>query len=230
MSNEESKPKRLDLTADIPSGPGEPDTYAELQRAAKPASFLGRVNAAFHEALQNSRGGEDRHRGADLSENRATADDLAIRRAKNVSPQRMVVPEGVIIAGSMSSGSETEIAGRVEGDVIVEGRLFLGPTALITGSVRATSCKVEGLVEGKMECSQELELGRTGRLNADAVASKGATLAGQVFGNVTTGGMLRLASTGRVDGNIHTRRLVIEEGAVFNGMCAMRTPVQRSQK
>ena len=143
----------------------------------------------------------------------------------------MIIPEGVVISGSVSSGAETEISGRVDGDVTVEGRLYLGPTALISGNVRATACKVEGLVEGKMECSQEIELGRTGRLNADAMAGKKATVAGQVFGNVATGGMLHLVATGRIEGNIQTRQLVMEEGSVFNGRCGMRAPAQqRSDK
>jgi len=31
-------------------------------------------------------------------------------------------------------------------------------------------------------------------------------------------------------GNLRTRRLIIEEGATFNGECAMRTPAQRAEK
>jgi cytoskeletal protein CcmA (bactofilin family) len=158
-----------------------------------------------------------------------SADDLAIRRARTVKLQRMVVPEGVIIEGSLTSGSETDISGRIEGDVNVEGRLHLGPSALVTGNVRATSCLVEGLVEGKVECAQELELGRTGRLNADAMGGKEVTLAGQVFGSVMTGGVARLRATAKISGNIRARRIVIEDGAVFNGTCTMRAPAQRAE-
>ena len=208
------------------------DTYEELENAGKKGSVFRRLNNAFQEALQTSRGTDrPREAGMDLTEDmNLSADDLAIRRAKNISPQRMVVPEGVIISGSMSSGSETEIAGKVEGDVRVDGRLFLGPTALISGNVRAVSCKVDGLVEGRMECSQELELGRTGRLNADAMAGKRIQAAGQIRGNVLTGGVLRLASTARVEGDIQARQFVMEEGAVFNGKCTMISVGQRSDK
>jgi cytoskeletal protein CcmA (bactofilin family) len=209
-----------------------PDTYEDLADASKEDSgLLHRMNQAFQDVLQTSRGsnrprdpvaeaGDDPH---------VTADDLAIRRAKHVKPQRMIIPEGVIIDGSMTSGSETEISGRVEGDVTVEGRLYLGASALISGNVRATWCKVEGLVEGKMECSQELDLGETGRLNADVLAGKQMVIAGQVFGNATTGGMARIVKSAKVTGNIRARRLVIEEGAMFNGSCAMRAPAQRKE-
>jgi cytoskeletal protein CcmA (bactofilin family) len=224
--------KPLSLDRDAPSGSNKADTFEELAKASQKGSLFRRLNTSFQEMLQNSRG-EDRARepvAEAIQSPTVTADDLAIRRAKNVTPQRMIVPEGVIIEGSLTSGSETEISGRVDGDVTVDGRLYLGATALISGNVRATSCKAEGLVEGKMECSQEIELGRTGRLNADALAGKKVTVAGQVFGNVSTGGMLRLVTTGRIEGNIQARQLVVEEGSTFNGMCIMRTPAQRNEK
>jgi cytoskeletal protein CcmA (bactofilin family) len=140
------------------------------------------------------------------------------------------VPEGTTIGGSIRAANvETEIAGRVEGDVTVEGRLFLGPTAVVTGNIRATSCRIEGLVEGKMECAQEIELARTGRLNSDVVAGKVVTVAGQITGTVQTP-VLRMVATGRVEGDVMTRQLHIEEGAVFNGRCAMKAPAaQRNQ-
>ena len=210
---------------------GAPDTYEDLAEASKGRGGLfGRVNQAFQDALTSSRGTRERSPVEEAWEDPAvTADDLAIRRAKTVKPQRMIVPEGVIIDGSMTSGSETEIAGRVEGDVTVEGRLYLGASALVSGNVRATSCRVDGLVEGRMECTEELELGTSGRLNADTMAGKRIILAGQVFGNVATGGILRLVSSGRLTGDIRARRLIIEEGAQFNGGCTMRAPAQRRE-
>lgn len=207
-----------------------PDTYEALEKAGKKDSILGRWLHTIDDKLTTNRGpARVRSAAEEAGESpNVTADDLAIRRAKTVKPVRMVVPEGVIIEGNMTSGSETEISGRIEGNVTVEGRLYLGASALITGNVRATSCVVEGLVEGKVECSEDLELGRTGRLNADAMAGKEMNLGGQVFGNISTGGVARLRSTARLTGNIRTRRIVIDEGALFNGTCTMRTPSQRA--
>ncbi len=224
--------KPLALDVDVPASSSKDDSYADLEKAAKGDSFLHRISNSFQDMLQTSRGSErPQPSELDVSDaGLASADDIAIRRAKNVTPKRMVVPEGVIIGGAMTSGSETEICGRVDGDVVVDGKLFLGQTALISGNVRATSCRVEGLVEGKLECSQEVDVGKTGRLNADALAGKRIVIAGQIFGNVSTGGLLRLGATGRVEGNIQARQLVIEEGSTFNGRCVMRTPAQRTEK
>lgn len=156
-----------------------------------------------------------------------TADDIAIRRARTVTSARMIIPEGAIIQGNLTAGSETEISGRVEGDVVIEGVLLLGKSALITGSVRAGSCRVEGLVEGKVECSDELDLGQSGRINGDVAAGKRINLAGQVYGGVITPGVLRLGQSCRVQGDVRARSLTMEEGATLDGSCIMRAPSQK---
>lgn len=205
------------------------DSYEELARA-KRGGFFERVNQRFQDVIQNSRGSGEEERNA-ASEGRGdphvTADDIAIRRARSVRPQRMVIPEGVIINGSLTGGSETEIEGRIEGDITVDGKLTLGRSALVSGNVRAVSCQISGLVEGRVECSQDIELATTGRLNSDVMVGRRMNVEGQVFGAITCSGRLRLAASCKVNGDIRTRLLLMEEGAIFNGMCVMRTPQQR---
>lgn len=206
------------------------DTYEELaDETGKRGGLFGRMNQKFQDALQDSRGTSRRPdvRQEGAGNPYVTADDIALRRARNTTPQRMIIPDGVIIDGSLTSGSETEIAGRIDGDVTVDGVLTLGPTALISGNVRTRRCQVDGMVDGRMECSEELSLGENGRLNADCVAGKRISVAGQIFGNIQCSGILHILATAQVDGNIKARRLIIEEGAVVNGSCTMRAPSER---
>ena len=209
----------------------ENDADFEKMGQAGKKGLLGRFNSRFNDKLQTSRG-QDRQRDVVVETASAPeikADDLAMRRAKTVSgsAQRMIIPEGVIIEGSLTSSSDTDIGGRIEGNITIEGRLNLGPSALISGNIRAGSCKIEGLVEGKVECTEDLELGPTGRLNADILAGKRIYLAGEVYGNVTTPGILRLAATSQVEGDVRTRSIMVEEGATLNGQCTMRAPSQQ---
>lgn len=238
---------RSPLRVDADDAPGSRggDTYDEMQRASKRGSLFQRFGARFQEAIESSRGtgeeepdplapmpsGEPVRIAQPLQASApppTSMDDVAMRRAKDLKvQQRTVVPDGVIITGSITSNADTEISGKIDGDVIVEGRLYLGPTALVTGNVRAATCKVEGLVDGKVECSQDLEIGESGRLKADAMAGRKILLAGEVTGNVGTGGLLRLLSTARIAGDIRARSIVIEEGAFFNGKCVMRQPSEK---
>ena len=215
-----------------PTGLGfDDEEFDELDKAGK-RSLFGRFNKGLNEAIQTGRG-PDRHRNA-VEETRdspeADADGLAIRRARSVNSQKMIIPEGVIIEGSLTGGNDTEISGRIEGNISVDGRLYLGPSALVSGNIRAITCKIEGLVEGKVECSEKLDLAQTGRLNADVIVGKKIRLAGQVFGNVTTPGSLHLTATSKITGDVKTRNIEMEEGASLNGACVMRAPAQRSEK
>lgn len=207
------------------------DDYKELDKATK-RGFLGRLTNRLDESIQTNRGPERTRNAVVETQQRpeTTADDVAIRRARTVSPHRMIIPEGVIIEGSLTGGSETEISGRIDGDITIEGTLTLGASALVSGNVRASSCRIDGLVEGRVEVSDELNLGPNGRLNADLSAGKRINLAGQVYGNVMTPGVLRLAQSCKVQGNIRARALAMEEGATLNGSCTMRAPSQKQEK
>lgn len=201
----------------------EAETFEKINRAGRRGNLLGKVNQRFQEALQTNRGDERVRDVARETTNDpgVSADDLAMKRAKSVKAQRMIVPEGVIIEGALSSGSETEIEGRIDGNVTVDGHLYLGRSALVSGNVRASNCKLDGLVEGRMDCANELELGQTGRLNADVMAGKSMELSGQVNGNVTCGGSLRILAGADVRGDVRSRVFYLEEGGIFNGTCSI---------
>lgn len=98
-------------------------------------------------------------------------------------------------------GEGTVLDGTItsSGDVHVRGR--------IVGTVRA---------EGKVVVAQEGEV-------EGEVASSNADIAGRIDGDVRVENRLILKSTARIEGNIYTDRLVIEEGAVYNGSCEMGT-------
>ena len=204
--------------------------FNDLARATKGGLF-SRLGERFNDALQQGRG-TSRHRNAVEEMRRSssiTPDDAATRRTRNVNLRRMVIPEGVTIEGSLHGGAESEIGGRIEGDLTVDGALFLLKTAVVTGNVRAGSCQMDGLVEGQVEVTEDLAIGKTGRLNADAIAGRNVDIAGQVHGSVTTPGKLRMASGSVVNGDVRVRVLNMEEGAALNGVCTMRPPTPKSE-
>ncbi len=193
---------------------------------AKKGGLLGRFSAKLQDAVQQGRAEDAVRRPADNLAREAAlpADDVAIRQGQSIVLQRMIVPEGVVIEGAMSSNSDTQIAGRIDGDVRVEARLALEPTAVVKGKIQAAACSIRGKVHGDVESMQDLTIGETGLVQADAIAGKDMMIAGEMNGNVKCGGRLRLTSTARLTGNIRARTLVVDDGAVFNGSCNMTKP------
>jgi len=80
------------------------------------------------------------------------------------------------------------------------------------------SMRIDGTVIGNIDIDGVLNLSDTGRV--DGNISAGSTrIAGRVFGNVSCRNIIHLASTADVNGDITTATLIVDEGAVFKGVC-----------
>lgn len=149
------------------------------------------------------------------------AEDEYSMKLRPSNATRMVVPKDVEITGAINSRSATDIAGRVDGDVAVEAPLLLAEGSTITGKVKAARCRLDGRVEGGVDCTEDFEVGPTGVLESNAMAGKNIRIAGTVNGSIRCGGKLHLMSTARITGDVRARSLVVDEGAQFNGECSM---------
>jgi len=79
-----------------------------------------------------------------------------------------------------------------------------------------------------VQTPENLIIGKTGVIHAQ-VKVKNAIIAGQLFGNIDAENKIELQSGSHVEGDIRTKRLVIDEGVFFEGNCSMggehrRTP------
>lgn len=107
---------------------------------------------------------------------------------------------------------------------IKEGRLsgFVGHGTVLTGETNfQMMLRVDGHLTGTVTSDGgTLIVGTNGQVDAN-VSVGVATVNGVVNGDVIASEKIHLGRTARVMGNIATPRLVIEEGAVFEGGCSM---------
>lgn len=99
--------------------------------------------------------------------------------------------------------------------------LFLGRDASFEGKITFKGiARLDGRFEGEILSGDELIVGEPAIINAEI---KVGTLIvnGQVNGDVSTTVRTEIHSTGKLQGNIDTPALVIEEGGLFEGMCKM---------
>ena len=132
---------------------------------------------------------------------------------------------------SYSYGSESaQAAPRVVTDSesiardIKEGRLsgFVGHGTVLTGETNfQMMLRVDGHLTGTVTSDGgTLIVGTNGQVDAN-VSVGVATINGVVNGDVIASEKIQLGRTAKVMGNIATPRLVIEEGATFEGGCSM---------
>lgn len=102
---------------------------------------------------------------------------------------------------------------------VPEGVTSIGRTIVIKGDVQADEhLIVEGQVEGRLMVPEHgLAIGKHGRVSPEMLA-RTITVLGQADGKLTATERVELLKSGRVSGRIVTASLIIDEGAVFNGV------------
>ena len=98
----------------------------------------------------------------------------------------------------------------------------IGPTLVFRGELSADEdLVIEGTIEGKIAHHEKnLTIGKQGRVTADIHASA-VVVEGELNGDIHSDGLVSLAENATVNGNIHCARLVMQEGACFNGKVEM---------
>ena len=80
--------------------------------------------------------------------------------------------------------------------------------------------KIEGLVEGAIRGARQLLLGRQGTIHGD-IRVQEAIIGGTVVGNITADERVEIQGTSSVQGDVHTKSIVVLEGGVINGTVRM---------
>jgi cytoskeletal protein CcmA (bactofilin family) len=98
---------------------------------------------------------------------------------------------------------------------------FIGEGTRITGDMSVEhDLRVEGSIKGAVSVGGTLVLSVTGSIEGDVV-SRSAALAGRLTGNVHVQEKLVLEEKSVLQGDLHARELVVQEGAIFQGRCSM---------
>lgn len=107
---------------------------------------------------------------------------------------------------------------------------YVGPGLQLSGHVKVDEgLVVEGEVEGTITSTDKnLTVGKKGRISGELVGSV-IEVRGTVEGDIYGRELVRLYSSAVIDGTIYCKRLVMDEGAVFNGSVDMNWDGERSE-
>lgn len=100
----------------------------------------------------------------------------------------------------------------------------------IIGTIIADSdIRVDGIIEGDVQCSGKLVVGEQGFIKGTVVCQN-AEIMGCVEGKVEVKYSLALRATCKIKGEIITQTLTVEPNAIFNGTCVMGQPTEAPSK
>jgi cytoskeletal protein CcmA (bactofilin family) len=116
----------------------------------------------------------------------------------------------------------TESLGRVSG--------FIDKDTEITGDIRfKDSFRIDGKFKGKILSGGSLIVGETGEVEAD-IEAESISINGRIKGSLNARDRIEIFSQGRVTGKLVTPKLIIEEGAFFQGSCQMELKALEANK
>lgn len=134
------------------------------------------------------------------------------------------------------SGSRAMTESETLAKDIKEGTLsgFVGGGTVVTGEANFKAMmRVDGHLSGRVHSSSgTLIVGANGKVDANIEVAV-AVIHGTINGDIIATQRLELGRAAKVNGNIQTPSLIIEQGAVFEGSCKMvqmATAVDKSKK
>ncbi len=120
-----------------------------------------------------------------------------------------------------SSGSSAPISSSSPTSKGSDVRNIIGVGTTIKGDIETEgSIRIDGVLKGNIQAKGKLVMGAESSVEGDIIAEN-ADIEGKVTGNLQIKQRLELKSTAKVTGDIRTKRLVIDEGAIFEGACYM---------
>jgi len=101
------------------------------------------------------------------------------------------------------------------GDTVIGNEAYFQGTLTAKGSLR-----IDGRVDGSVVDAKIVTIGKSGKVKGD-ISCEICYVSGEVKGNITALDHIEAQNGSRVDGDMRSPRIMLEEGALFNGNCSM---------
>lgn len=99
---------------------------------------------------------------------------------------------------------------------------IIGKGSSLEGTLKVeNSIRVDGKIKGHITTTDSLVIGKEGDIEGEIIA-RNAIVGGRVRGKINATGKIVLESKAFFQGEMKTSRLVIDDGAVFDGRCSMQ--------
>ena len=138
--------------------------------------------------------------------------------AKNAANEVAVLTDSMIINGNIATEGALDVRGSIVGNVEALGKLNI--TGAIQGNSQAAEIYAEGAkITGELRSGGSVKIGQSTVIIGNLYASS-AVIAGAVKGDIDVKGPVILDSSAIVMGDIKSKSVQINNGAVIEGMCS----------
>lgn len=136
---------------------------------------------------------------------------------KNID-ETSILTESMIINGNMATEGSLEVRGSIVGNVEALGKLNI--TGVIQGNSQAAEIYAEGAkITGDLKSEGSIKVGQSTVIIGNIFAAS-AVIAGAIKGDIDVRGPVILDTSAIVMGDIKSKSMQINNGAVIEGMCS----------
>ena len=134
--------------------------------------------------------------------------------------------------GSRKPEEKTVTTNRTTSTIISDSNALnsLVKGTFVEGHISAESdIRVDGTIKGTLVCQAKVIIGPSGFIEGE-IKCQNAVIEGKFFGKLRVADMLSVKETAEIIGDVHTDKLMVQSGAVFNVTCNMKAPQPESIK
>lgn len=100
----------------------------------------------------------------------------------------------------------------------------------VEGSISTESdIRIDGKMSGKLSSKGKVIIGPSGEITGD-IECQNAMIEGQFSGNLLVHELLQVKETAKVEGDVTTKKLIVQSGSVFNVTCNMSGQTVKKRK
>jgi cytoskeletal protein CcmA (bactofilin family) len=91
----------------------------------------------------------------------------------------------------------------------------------LQGTIKAASdIRIDGMLKGNLDCKGKVIIGPTGNVDGD-IQCENAVIEGFFSGLLIVSELLHVRETAKIEGDVHTKKLIVQSGSSFNVSCKM---------
>jgi cytoskeletal protein CcmA (bactofilin family) len=106
-----------------------------------------------------------------------------------------------------------------EANIIQDAVTIISPGVTLEGKLKSDgNIRIDGKIKGDVKANGNVTVGTKGEIEGE-VNAQTIILGGKIIGSVNAGEKVVLESAAKLNGDLITKILVVEEGASFNGNC-----------
>jgi len=124
----------------------------------------------------------------------------------DTSSQQNIIAQGTKIVGDIESKGPFRIDGAIEGNVKTEGKVVVGKSGSITGTLQAVNVDIEGKFSGKLLLKGTLSLKSSAQIDGEVQVNKLAVEPGATFNATCTMGAVKSLSNGAEQASSKTEK------------------------